>query len=272
MSKRSILLVLSVFVICVLGAQTFEWGVKYQGGVSKLMGDDDNYVLRFDLDKSGVDFGYLQAESDPVSMEYAQGAGLYMMKRLSKKVDSLWLQGEILWQRYAFSYDFKDGALDTDHPSAFPDISQGSIYHSADYISFPLLFKMRQEMPKGLGNDQFQGAYLYFGPALSFLIEQNYDNKGGVHELEQNLQGYLDDNPGLRAVRSDYGADVLLVRKFDIVVGTGFQLKDVFKLGLGSDTFSIDLRGDISMVNQGKAEAGKDFRLICGLLSLSYKF
>lgn len=271
MTKRSIMLVLSIFVVCALGAQTFEWGARYLGGVSTLTGDEDSYELRYDL----KDFGYLQAQSAPVSSEYAQGAGLYAVKRLSKKVDSFWVQSEILWQRYAFSYDFEGKALDTDNALlslAFPDTLSGSIYHSADYISIPLLFKMRQEMPQGRENDQFQGAYVYIGPAYSFLLEQNYSNEGGIKDLESDLQNYLDANPGMTAIRSEYGADVLLSHKFDIIIGTGFQLQDVFKLGLGSDTFSIDLRGDISMFTLGDAKAGKEFRTVSGLLSLAYKF
>lgn len=275
MKKRSIVLILTIFVVCALGAQTFEWGVKYQGGVSTLMGDDDSYRLRFDLDDSGANFGYLQAQSKQASTEYAQGAGLYMMKRIGKEVDSFWVQSEILWQRYAFSYNFRGKLPDSDNALlslAFSDTLKGSIYHSADYISIPILFKLRQEIPEGLGSDQFQGAYIYAGPAYSILLKHNRSNKGGVKELESSLQSYLNANPGMSSYRSEYGADALISHKFDIVVGTGFQIKDVFNLGLGSDTFSIDLRGDISMFNLGDAKAGKDFRLISGILSLGYKF
>ncbi|MDD3562433.1 MAG: hypothetical protein PHR32_02010 [Candidatus Cloacimonetes bacterium] len=275
MKKRGILLFFSIFVVCALGAQTFEWGVRYLGGASTLMGDDDSYLLRFDLEDSEGYHGYLQAESDPVSMGYAQGFGLYMMKRLSKKVDSLWLQGEFLWQRYSFSFDYEGKGIDTDNPvlgTVLPATLNGSICHSAEYISIPILFKMRQEISTGLGNDQFQGAYVYMGPALSFLLKQSYEYKDGVKDLRDSIQDYVDANPGMSSQRSKYGADYLLSHKVDIVVGTGFQLKDVFKLGLGSDTFSIDLRADISILNQGRADAGKEFRLVSGMLSLGYKF
>ncbi|MCB5253283.1 MAG: hypothetical protein RBR69_09785 [Candidatus Cloacimonadaceae bacterium] len=275
MKKRSIVLILTIFAVCALGAQTFEWGIKYQGGVSALTGDDDSYLLRFDLDDYGSDYGYLQAESQTISSEYAQGAGLYMMKRLSKKVDSVWIQSEILWQRYAFSYDFEGKIPDTDNALlivTFQDTLKGSIYHSADYISIPVLFKIRQEMSEGLGGDQFQGAYVYFGPAYSFLLGNSSSSKAGVKDLEQSLQSYVEANPGMSSERYENGADVLVSHKFDIVVGTGFQLKDLFKLGLGSDTFSIDLRGDISIFKLGDAKERKDFRLISGMLSLAYKF
>jgi hypothetical protein len=274
MNKRALLLLLPILVFCTLGAQTFEWGVRYMGGVSSLMGADDSYVLHYDLHDSGTYYGYLKAESETASVGYAQGAGLYFMKRLTKEQDSIWLQPELLWHRYSFNYDFENRAMSSDNALlsvAFADTLKGSIHHTVDYISIPLLFKLRQEMPENRKNEQFQGAYLYFGPSYSFLLEQTQSYKDGIKDFESDLESYVAGNPGMSSGLCENGADQLLSHKLDLVVGTGFQLQDVFNLGLGKDTFSIDLRADVNLYSIGDAGMRKDFRMYSAMLSLGYR-
>jgi len=252
MNKRALLLLLPILVFCTLGAQTFEWGVRYMGGVSSLMGADDSYVLHYDLHDSGTYYGYLKAESE----------------------DSIWLQPELLWHRYSFNYDFENRAMSSDNALlsvAFADTLKGSIHHTVDYISIPLLFKLRQEMPENRKNEQFQGAYLYFGPSYSFLLEQTQSYKDGIKDFESDLESYVAGNPGMSSRLCENGADQLLSHKLDLVVGTGFQLQDVFNLGLGKDTFSIDLRADVNLYSIGDAGMRKDFRMYSAMLSLGYR-
>jgi len=274
MNKRALLMILPLIVICTLNAQTFEWGIRYMGGVSSALGKNDSQILDYNLDDSGAHLASLSVESDAADLAFAQGAGFYFMKRIAKGKDSLWLQPELLWQRYGLSYEFDSATLQSDNPAiaaSFAPTIDGRVDHTIDYFSVPLLIKLRQEMPEDRKDEQFQGAYLYFGPAYSYLLEHTQTYKSGVKDLADDIDALLALNPGYNTVQSESGPDKLVTHQFNLVVGTGFQLKDVFRLGLYKDTFSIDLRADINMFKAGDAAERKDFRLFSAMLSLGYR-
>ncbi len=274
MIKRILLISGLILVFCTLSAQTFEWGARYLGGVSSIFGANDSYILQYDLDVSGVHHARLSTQSEAAHWRYSQGAGLYFMKRISKGVDSIWLQPELLWKRHSYGYDFDNSLIDLDNPAiaaSFPSQIQGSIDHTVDYLSIPLLIKMRQDIPEDRHNDQFQGAYIYFGPAYSALLNHKQSTSEGAADLANEVYNYLTANPGMDFEQFENASDTLVSHSLDVVVGMGFQLQDVFKVGLRKDTFSFDIRGDMSVFTSGDSEQRNNFRLYSVMLSLGYR-
>jgi len=274
MNKKALLILFVMMLIGGISAESFEWGIRYMGGISSTFGKDDNHTLRYEIDDSGAHLAYLEAESQSATPAYAQGAGFYFMKRISKGKDSLWLQPELLWQRYGLRHEYDQAALDSDNLAVlagFAPTLDGRIDHTVDFISVPLLVKLRQEIPEDRRDEQFQGAYIYFGPAYSYLLQQTRKSKSGVKQLDEDISAYVAANPGYSYETIESGMDKLVTHQFSTVIGTGFQIKDVFRLGLYKDTFSIDLRADMSMFTIGDAGQSKDFRLYSAMLSLGYR-
>jgi len=261
-------------LIGVLGAETFEWGIRYMGGISSAFGEDDSHTLRYEIENAGVHLAYLETESNTADLTYAQGAGFYFMQCISKEKDSLWFQPELLWQRYGVRYEFEQAPLVGDNPAVLANFAptiNGHIDYTSDYISVPLLLRLKQELPEEQKQNQYQGAYIYFGPAYSYLLQQNKRIRSGVKLLDEDIAAFVSTNPGSHAELQESGMDKIVTHQLRLVVGTGIQLKDVFKLGLYKDTFNIDLRADMNMFKVGDAGQSKDFKLYSAMLSLGYK-
>ena len=284
MPKKAFLLVVFLTVIIGLFSRVYDWGVKYGMGSSSISGDDKEYNLHYDFDKietSISSLGYLDLDSDKAKSGISQNFGAYISTMLTKKTDSVWLQSELLVQRYNFSYQFKGKTLNTNSlilHTAFGDTLNGSIKQTLDYITVPVLIKLKQEISADATGAHYGGAYIYFGPSVSMLINNQTDKFKGIKALDDDVaefvaMSYSDSNPSQAYVstQKESASDKVLMHKTDFVFGLGFCLNDIFNMGVGKDEFVIDCRFDTGLFPIGDAATKTKFKLYSIILSLGVK-
>lgn len=277
---------LSVFLATIIGLFSLEYelGVKYGLGTSSAFGNESGYELLYNISSIGAttdDFGFIKLRSEETKRGLSHNAGAYFSFRMIKKVDSVWLQSEVLWQRYGYSYDFRNRAPYSNNPvlaSAFADTLRGSIDQTLDYITVPVLLKLKQELPSDAPESTYNGAYIYFGPSFSWLMENKSQSNRGIKALDNAIDGFVSDsvidadpNHMYSSIRTETASDKVLPRKIDYVIGLGFNLKNIFNMGIGKDEFTIDCRFNAGMQPIGNGSTQKEFRLYSVLLSLGVK-
>mgnify|MGYP000861576780 CR=1 FL=1 len=286
MFKKAVLL--SMFIIAIVGihALDFTWGLKYGAGVSSAFGDDSRYSIHYNLNTidnvSGTShFGYLALDSRKASSGFSQSFGPYLETQVAKKVDSVWLLSELQWHRYNYSYVFSGSALSTDNlllSTTFADTLEGQIDQTVDYITIPLLIKLKQESIASATSEHYDGAYIYFGPSFSVLLSNKSSRQKGINALDANIadfvaNSYTDADPTkvYSSSKTESASDKLLPHKIDFVVGAGFNLKNIFNLGIGKDEFFLDFRANTGLYSLGDAPTRTEFRLYSLLFSLGVK-
>ncbi len=284
MYKRVILLSLSLVAIVGLFSLDYDWGVKYGVGLSSISGSDAAYNLHYDIRSIGAaetSFGYLNLESDEADNGISHSFGAYITSMLTKKQDSIWLQSELIWQRYNYSYNFEGRELQTDNlvlANAFADTLNGKIKQTMDYITIPVLFKLKQDSHANTVDGHYDGAYIYFGPSLSVLINNSSEKYRGVKALEDDIADFVaasyndaDSTHRYASSRKESGGDKVLFHKTDLVFGMGFNIKNIFNMGIGKDEFNIDFRFNTGMYPVGDASSKTEFKLYSAMLSLGVK-
>jgi hypothetical protein len=232
-----------------------DWGIKYGLGSSSLHGDDKNYELRYDIYEHAAtttDLGYLRLRAQKNEGGISQNAGVYASLMLTRKVDSVSLHTELLWQRYAFSHKFQGAPLSTNNlllASTFADTLKGRIDRTVDYITLPIMIRLNQELSEEKKQNNYQGAFVYLGPSFSVKLDQNNNSHNGIKALEQDVDNFVQDSLSdadnssyYSSTRQNSGSDKLTAFKTDLVIGTGFTLKDIFNFGIGKDEFVFDFR------------------------------
>ena len=251
-----------------------EWGLKYGLGSSNLSGSEKGYELGYDISSVGAvnaPFGYLTLTSATTEAGTAQNAGVFCSFQVARKTDALRLQAELNWERFRYKYLFEESALSTDNlllATEFPDTLKGSIRGTVDYLSLPLLIRLQQGLSEEQKDGQFQGAYIYLGPSIGFVISNQSASQGGIKALESDLDEFVlasqtdsDLSQSYASVKRESGTDKMLSYKTDLVMGLGFGLKDIFQLGIGKDGFVFDLRYTLGLHDLGKAPVNKAFRM-----------
>lgn len=253
---RAVLItVLVLFSIGCLWSLDFDWGLKYGIGGSELFGSDKDYELRYDIDELGAspgELGYLRLRSQENDTGISHNAGLYGSILLTRKVDSIRLHTELLWQRLAYTHEFT-GAVPLTNSAllaeSFADSLKGSITGTADYITVPVLISLNQGLPADKLEGHYQGAFIYGGAAFSLLLNQDSELQGGVNALNSSVENFVQDSlsdsdptSSYTSERLESGSDKFGSYKTDLVAGIGFRLKDLFQFGIGKDEFVFDLR------------------------------
>lgn len=257
-----------------LWAGDFNWGVKYGMGSSSLHGEEADYELHYDIARVGLnppDFGYLKVRSFETKGDLSYQAGAYCSVPLFRNHDSVSLQTELLWHRYAVSHEFKDAALNTNQivlATAFEDTLRGRIDKTLDYVTVPILIRMNQELPPEKLDRSYQGAFVYFGPSFSVLLNNDTAYQKGVKALEQKLEDEYNDGVVYTYRKVESGTDKLSALKADIVIGAGFAVKDIFKMGLCKDEFVFDVRFTASLNDLGDTPFRNSFNLRSIMLSI----
>ncbi len=281
MNRYYIALILMLTFFCQLSGMEFEWGIKYGAGLSSLSGDESDHELRYEIQKQSnvmEDVGYLRIRSAETKSNLAQNLGIYTSFLLSKDAHSLWFQPELLWQRYTYRYDFFGKMPETNSillVAEFADTLNGHIDKTMDYLTLPLLFKMKQGLSAEELQGSYQGAYMYFGPSASFLLDNRATYHKGINALERKIDTFVTDQSDATTTysrhRVESGSDKLLDYKVDLVIGMGIGIKDIFRMGLGNDEFILDLRITAGLHSLGDAPARQAFNLRSAVLSLGYK-
>ncbi|PKN73880.1 MAG: hypothetical protein CVU50_01470 [Candidatus Cloacimonetes bacterium HGW-Cloacimonetes-3] len=284
MYKRVILLSLSLVAIVGLFSVEYNWGVKYGVGLSSIYGSDAAYNLHYDIRSIGAtetSVGYLNLESDDADNGISHSFGAYFTSMLSKKQDSIWLQSELIWQRYNYTYKFQGRMLQTDNlmlANTFADTLNGKIKQTMDYITIPLLLKLKQDSHANVLDGHFDGAYIYFGPSLSVLVNNKSEKHRGVKALEDDIADFVADSyndadatQAYASSRQESAGDKVLFHKTDLVFGMGFNIKNIFNMGIGKDEFNIDFRFNTGMYPVGDASTNTEFKLYSAMLSIGVK-
>ncbi|HNQ44081.1 MAG TPA: hypothetical protein PKI59_06605, partial [Candidatus Cloacimonadota bacterium] len=178
---------------------------------------------------------------------------------------------ELLWHRYAFSYEFQDAALSTNQvvlATDFPDTLRGSIDKTVDYLTLPLLFRLNQELSPEKLQQSYQGAFVYFGPSISLLLNNEAVTHKGVKALDQKIADEYQDGLVYSSRKVQSGTDELSALKTDIVIGAGFAVKDLFKTGFGKDEFVFDFRFTASLNSLGDTPSRNNFNLRSIMVSI----
>lgn len=264
MFRAGLIAVLVFASLGILGATEFNWGIKYGIGSSTMHGDHKAYELRYDIFEhtaTGVNPGYIVIRSGENSDGIAQNAGAYASVLLSRKTDSVSLRTELVWHRYVYNHEFKNAAplgSSLILAQSFGDTLRGRIEGKADYITIPLLLSLNQELSEERKQGSYQGAFLYMGPSLSFLVNQEQASFGGIAALEKQVENFVqaslsDADPATyyNSRRRKVGSDTFVSTKADLVVGAGFTLKDILQFGIGKDEFVFDFRYTIGMNELG---------------------
>lgn len=256
-----------------------NWGIKYGLGSSTLQGEEKDYELRYDIMKTGGatnETGYLKVRSSKTNSGTSQQFGAYCSFPLAREHDSISLHTELLWHHYAFSYDF-EGVLNTNQielASAFADTLMGEIDKSLDYLTIPVLLRMNQVLSAEELQRSYQGAFVYLGPSVSILLHNGTSTKQGVNALDQDVADYVQqsntENPGFlyESKKVESGTDKPGLLKTDFVIGGGFTLKDLFKMGVGKDEFVFDIRFTAGVHSLGDAPARNAFSLRSVMFSI----
>ncbi|MDZ4121234.1 MAG: hypothetical protein U1C33_02340, partial [Candidatus Cloacimonadaceae bacterium] len=210
----------------------------------------------------------------------AHNFGAYYTRFLVKQKDSVWLHSELIWQRYNITYNFSGRTINTDNlllANAFADTLSGSIDTTVDYITIPVLIKLRQELAER-PDRHYEGAFIYFGPAFSLAINSNTTKHKGISALDQNVssfvaESYTDSDPSTvySARERTSGTGKVLAHKTDFVLGLGFHIKDILELGLGRDEYVIDCRLTGGLYPIGDGDSKTEFKLRSVVLSLGVR-
>jgi len=281
MFRRAILFSAFLCVFVGLFSFKYDWGIKYGAGLSSICGSDLRYNLHYDITAISTttsDFGYLDINSNKAHNGISQNCGLYINSTLVKKTDSISLQSEILWQRYEYSYVFKNEALQTDNytlATAFADTLKGSINQTIDYITVPVLLKLNQGLTSVYVDKNYNGAYIYFGPSFSLLLKNKATEHDGIKALDDNVNAFVSDSYSDSNTDQVYASEKrtsaserIISQKVDFVFGLGVNLKDLFDMGVGKDEFFVDCRFDFGINPIGDATTYKDIKLFSTVLSL----
>lgn len=281
MIKRVVLLSVVLIAVSYLWSVDYDWGIKYGAGTSSINGADRSYLLHYNISTTGVvnsEIGYLSLESKNAIPGLSQSLGSYASFMLAKKTNSVWLHAELLWQRYNFTYNFDGTPLRTNSlllATEFADSLQGSINQTLDYITIPALIKLRQELPEEISDKHFGGAYVYFGPSVSLLVNKQSEKEKGIKALDDDVSdfvadSYFDANPAqvYASSKNDSASDKLLFHKTDFVFGLGFGLNNIFNVGVGKDEFIFDCRFSFGLYPIGNASSKKEFHLNSVLFSV----
>ena len=288
MIKKLFLLITLLAVLAALSAAKIEWGIKYGAGVSSIHGSDLNYNRHYEITETIYDtlsqgLGYLQARSNQQKPSFSQNFGLFATIPLTGDRNLLLLQPEILWQRYTYSYWYRDAHPESDDfvlQWMFPDQIDGFVDAKLDYVTVPVLFKLQQDSPEDeKENHAIVSMYGYFGPSFSFLLKDKLNYRGGILDFDQHVAEYMDGTTADPDTTRYYSAALtpasqenLIKTKYDLVFGFGWNLRDALKIGWGSDEWVIDARFNLNVNPLGDGNFGNNFKLYNALLSLGYKF
>jgi hypothetical protein len=279
----TVLLTLAFYVFSL----DYEWGVKYSLGMSQIHGKDLNYTSHYDFESTlndtlTFDAGYVEIRSNRQKHGLSQNAGVFFSFPLTSAETTLLFQPELLWQRYSYSYWFKDRYLDTNNfmiGGSLWDKVNGYAYSTIDYITVPMLFKMQQNNPPEVAaNHAIVSMYGYFGPSVSFLIDNKVTLQKDVKTFDNNVQTLVEDSQNDADLTQYYtydktpsSAEELASMKYDLVFGFGWNLRDALKIGWGKDEWVLDFRFNLNINPIGDSVTNKNFKLYNGLVSLGYK-
>lgn len=281
MFKAGLIAILTLASLGFLGAAEFDWGLKYGLGNSSMHGGDKAYELRYDISEhtaTAVNPGYIIIRSKENSGGFSQNAGAYASLLLSRKTDSVRLSTELLWHRYVYNHEFKDAIPSTSSlilAQSFGDTLRGRIEGTADYFTLPVLLRLHQELSEAQKAKSYQGAFVYLGPSISFLLNQEQALYGGISAMDQLVDSFVENSltdadpvTYYSSKKQKVGSDSFVSTKTDLVIGAGFTLKDILQFGIGKDEFVFDFRYTIGMNELGDSGIRDAFTLRSIMLSI----
>jgi len=278
MLNKLILIACILFTSFGLFSFTYEWGIKYGAGVSSIHGKDLDYHLQYNFVNEDTEASSsLTLMSNKHKFGFAQNFGLFATFPLCSDVNTFLIQPEILWQRYSNYYWFKDVTPATDDlmlAGQFGGSVNGTVLSRMDYVTVPVLFKLQQGKPEDLKeNRAIVSMFGYFGPSFSYLLDSNTYKKNDILDLDDQIQDFVDnpDNDYTYA-EAETPLDNLIGLKYDLVLGFGWNLKDVIRAGCCKDEWVIDARFNLNLNALGDGDTDNNFKLYSALLSLGYKF
>jgi hypothetical protein len=282
MHRGALIVILFIVSCSILGAVDFDWGLKYGMGSSNLQGADRDYEIHYDFYEHSIASDYLGnvvLRSNRNNGGLSQNAGLYASLRIFKGIDSISLQSEVFWHRYAYIQEFKDVSPYASIyllAETFSGDLQGEIIGTADYLSLPLLIRLNQELSEEQKQKSYQGAFIYAGPSISWLLEHKTEASGSISALDKQVQSFVQESFSDSDPASYYscqrrlsGSDNFAAHKMDLILGAGFTLKDLFQFGIGSDEFTFDLRYSMGLTDLGDSNLRNAIRLQAIMLSIA---
>ena len=282
MYKKTVILSVMALVFCCLWSYDVDWGIKYGMGTSNIYGDESHYEINYDISTvvSGVssEYGYLRLESPTNEHGSSHNVGVYSSIRLTNNHDSIRLQSEMIWQRFNYTQKFEGRALNTNNlqlATEFADTLSGKITRTQDYLTIPVLLRLQQEVASDANGGSYTGAFIYAGPSISLLLSNKSTKHQGIKALDADVAELVGNSQTDSDLTQNYtsqyhenGADELLPYKFDLVMGFGFGMKDLFNFGVGKDSFILDCRFTTGINSIGDAPIRNAFKLRSFIVSL----
>ncbi|MBM4399633.1 MAG: outer membrane beta-barrel protein [Candidatus Cloacimonetes bacterium] len=288
MCNKFFFLIILLSLSLTMFASDFEWGIKYGAGVSQIHGSNLNYNLHYDFTKMDinnqiVDGGYFEVTSNKQKHGLSHNAGIFFTYPLTADRNELLFQPEILWQRYTYSYWFKDCyPVTNNYGLTWPIWGKvnGTVESRLDYVSVPLLIKMQQDKPEDTkDNHAIVSMFGYIGPSISYLFDNKTTNRKGIKTLDNAVETLIantltdaDIHQYYEYTKALVSADKLIKIKYDLVFGFGWNIIDALKAGCGTDEWVIDFRFNLNVNPLGDSVTGNNFKLYNGLASIGYKF
>jgi hypothetical protein len=155
---------------------------------------------------------------------------------------------------------------------------------TTDFLQIPLMLELQQTYPQDATHYNFASTYLHFGPSLRFRINGRED----YSEAMKTLVTTMYDSYNFAIVPPDNNTEVVItentvqsnlsdvsknnrVVSASFIVGCGIQIRNIFKMGVGSDTFCIDIRCDLGLGGINK-DLAQPFVVNCLTAHLGYMF
>jgi hypothetical protein len=312
MKKQLFIIALFVLIISSIHGEIIDWGIDFGSTFSKNIGEDNVYSINYKvyqnlsfIDTTSPDSTVISDEiligeylltSDVMEIKPSFSFGVFLRYKLSEGRNSFIFQPEVHWTRNTYEFNFRDYVPLI---SSYNDSIQYQLYDetfynhlfdgstmmqnadifsfkkvltTVDYIKIPLLLKLQREFIKeDKINIVTNEGFLYVGPSINIKIMDNTD-------LSDALENYFDNYDDLDSLTSyssskvSSSVDKIKTLQFDLVFGIGWKFNNVFGIGMGKDSYSIDIRNSINLHNVSDAKENNDIKFYTFNILVGYHF
>ena len=312
MKKQLFIIALFVLIISSIHGEIIDWGIDFGSTFSKNIGENDVYRINYKvyqnlsfIDTTSPDSTVISDEiligeylltSDVIEIKPSFSFGVFLCYKLSEGRNSFIFQPEVHWTRNTYEFNFRDYVPLI---SSYNDSIQYQLYDetfynhlfdgstmmeyadnfrfnkvstTVDYIKIPLLLKLQREFfTEDKINFVMNSGFLYVGPSFNLKIIDNTD-------LSDVLENYFDNYDDLDSLTSyssskvSSSVDKIKSLQFDLVFGIGWKFNNVLGIGVGKDSFSIELRTSINLHNISNAKENYDLKFYSFGILLGYYF
>jgi hypothetical protein len=312
MKKQLFIIALFVLIISSIHGEIIDWGIDFGSTFSQNIGKDDVYRINYKVNQnlSFIDttspdstvisdkilIGEYLLTSDVMEIKPSFSFGVFLRYKLSGGRNSFIFQPEVHWTRNTYEFKFGDYEPFINYYYGFIEYQlydETFYYHlidgsevmenaddyrfrkistTVDYIKIPLLLKLQREFFKeDKINIVMNEGFLYVGPSISIKIMDNTDLSDALENYFDNYDD-LDSLTSYSASKVSSSIDKIKTLQFDLVFGVGWKFTNVFGIGMGKDSFSIDLRNSINLHNISDAKENYDIKFYTFNILIGYHF